>query len=226
MGSKETKTRLTIITVSLCCDCKLEATVSSLLKQTTAIESMGWSYELIVVSPDLECSSLKDVTFLFRKKLGIYDAMNYGLEHIKGDFVWFINAGDSSTDIGAVIDTIKQNPEFDIYGFSVYQDSFSGKIQVPRFTSPHPGTIYRASIFDDFKFDVSLPITADRDLFDRCREVKKRIYFSKVPVALFMTDGVSNRKRGFRARFKDGIYELTERKFSFLRIWRFIRYVI
>jgi glycosyltransferase involved in cell wall biosynthesis len=53
--------------------------------------------------------------WLSEKDYGIYEAMNKGLKHAIGDYVWFINAGDQITDPDTVQSVIKNDPGIDVY---------------------------------------------------------------------------------------------------------------
>ena len=220
--------KLSIVTISLVCDSELRSTVKSVRGLLHEFRENSWELEHVLISPDPECLSYANeyTKYIYREAGGIYDAMNTGLNNLNGDFVIFINGGDQLISLLSFFDLYSSNHSFDIYGFAVREDSAVGAVRVPRYTAPHPGTIYRVHFLSDFVFDINLKISADRDLFDTLRESCARIIFSKIAISIFNTDGVSSKRRDFRDRFNDAVYELRNRPLSFLRLWRFCRTVL
>ena len=105
---------LTIITVSAFDCVRLNRTLSSLL-------SVGPNLELVVVTPRHDFETIRTVkNFETEKNLrlqlihdegvGIYEAMNCGLEVAKGRFVTFWNSGDlaiAGTSVGGLLDYLE-----------------------------------------------------------------------------------------------------------------------
>ena len=73
---------------------------------------------------------------------GIYDAMNKGLSHATGDYIWFINAGDalpSPTTVGEIVGEACLNgarPDI-IYGDTRLIDSEGRDLGLRRLRPPH-----------------------------------------------------------------------------------------
>jgi len=218
---------LSIVTIALNNDQSLSNTLNSISQQN--IQRYNITIEHIIISPDISCSNYSDKKFYFRPASGIYDAMNFGIYKSQGDFLWFLNSGDTAVDVGLILKEISdfRNSSVDIFGFSVYQGSINEKIYSGRLTSPHQGTIYRSSIFERLKgFDVNMKIHADRDLFDRAREFGYKFHFYNEPIAIFDMTGVSSKKKKFLLRFNDAKYEFKNRPLNIIRLWRLIRHLI
>lgn len=93
---------LTIITVTYNAEQWIERTLSSILAQSEQ------DYECLVIdgaSTDHTMAVVQRMQPLFHGRLsfisepdeGIYDAMNKGIRNTKGQFIWFLNAGDELT---------------------------------------------------------------------------------------------------------------------------------
>jgi len=96
-----------IITVTYNAEATIERTVRSLMSQT-ALEQI----EHIIIDGASTDSTLKTVQvcqlpiancqLLSEPDKGLYDAMNKGLQRATGDYVWFLNAGDTLHDDNTV----------------------------------------------------------------------------------------------------------------------------
>ncbi len=94
--------KISIITPTYNSENTLHGTVEALLRQTFS------DFEYIIidgVSKDKTLDKIKSYIPAFEEKgvtvrivsepdNGVYDAMNKGLNYAKGDYVWFINAGE------------------------------------------------------------------------------------------------------------------------------------
>jgi len=94
------KPLFSIITVCYNAASLLEGTILSVVRQTVH------NFEYIIIDGGSADGTLDIVdkfkdhvnTFISEKDHGIYDAMNKGLKVAKGEFVWFLNAGDQLYD--------------------------------------------------------------------------------------------------------------------------------
>ncbi|MEG1186998.1 MAG: glycosyltransferase family 2 protein, partial [Bacteroidales bacterium] len=89
--------RFSIITITYNAEKTLEPTIRSILEQDYP------NIEYIIIDGASKDGTLKLID-RFRDRIakvvsepdkGLYDAMNKGLQHATGDYVWFINAGDA-----------------------------------------------------------------------------------------------------------------------------------
>lgn len=133
---------------------------------------------------------------------GIYDAMNKGLARATGDWVNFMNAGDSFAGSDTISTVFAGGTE----GFEVvYGDSvaaYPGGLVLRRAGTPdgmirgmifcHQAAFVRRELFGEQGFDLSYPIGADFKIFFGLYAAGHR--FRKLPfsIAIFDASGVSN----------------------------------
>ena len=118
---------------------------------------------------------------------GVYHAMNKGLKRAHGEFVIFMNSGDSFYSPNVIEEIDRQISDTDIL-FGNVCDSASGKVyggikagsEVTFLTLKkeilcHQGTFYRRAIFERHPYDESLKLIADWKVnvqtivFDNCK---------------------------------------------------------
>ena len=133
--------KISIITVVRNDEKHIEQTIRSVLDQTFT------DYEYLVIdgaSTDGTLNIIKKyedrLTWISEPDKGIYDAMNKGLRMARGEYVLFLNSGDSFFD-GKVLEKVFSSaPDADVYyGDTVIVDE-SGQILGPRRLRP-PGTL-------------------------------------------------------------------------------------
>ncbi len=151
---------------------------------------------------------------------GLYDAMNKAINLAKGDFVWFINAGDkiySSETLQHVVDAIDQNPDADVvYGQTVIigQDDevlgerhriapakLSKKSLLDGLVVCHQSVIVRRSIAP--QYDLRYRLTADYDWMCRVLDISRKNVYIDGYLSRFQTAGLSSqrRKQSLKERF-------------------------
>lgn len=120
--------------------------------------------------------------YLYQKPKGIYSAMNLGLSEAKGEWIWFLNAGDSKFGqilLSEVIAILEQSPHADAVVFSVnhvIDDDLIWSTTIPEVSSVneslvidcnHQGFIARKeSILVNGGFDTQFSYAADSKLMD------------------------------------------------------------
>lgn len=143
---------------------------------------------------------------------GLYDAMNKGLCLAKGDFVWFINAGDKIFDedtLQAVVDTISQNPSCDVvYGQTIIIDEEENicgerhKIAPKNLTYKsllnglvvcHQSILVRNDIAPEY--DIQYRISADYDWVCKVLAKSRQNCYIDNYLSRFMIAGVSTQQR-------------------------------
>ncbi|MEZ9718567.1 glycosyltransferase family 2 protein [Vibrio cyclitrophicus] len=181
----------------------LEKTIESVVKQKND------SIEYIIIdggSNDLSHDVYKKYHesvdyFISEKDKGISDAFNKGVRASKGDYIWFLNAGDYLNDYAVehVENFIEKHQQSIIYGDMFWvenrkisllcpSESYEDKI---RYVMPflHPSTIVKKTIFQDVGyFDTSLKRAMDYDLLVRAYLSQHRAIKIDFPLA-FMTAG-------------------------------------
>lgn len=174
---------------------------------------------------------------------GLYDAMNKALKLATGDYVWFINAGDtlhSATTVEQLADSIpgKLLPDV-IYGETAIIDERGKKLGMRRLKTPerltwksfrmgmlvcHQSFLVRPIIAPDF--DLSYPRSADFDWCVNCLKNADDIYNSHMVLSNFLEGGMSTsqRKESLKERFQImkkhyGVFIVT-----LLHLWFAIRF--
>lgn len=139
--------------------------------------------------------------YVSEKDRGIYDAMNKGAAMATGDFVIFMNAGDTfaATDVISRVFAVDGAPEADI----VYGDVVKGGVVKPageavnshRMFFCHQSCFARRAVLVEEPFDISHRMSADFKWVKTMIKQRRRFVKTDVAVAVFDTGGVSNRNR-------------------------------
>lgn len=151
-----------------------------------------------------------NVFFLSDEDTGIYNAMNKGLKHATGDFVAFLNSGDTLAGrdcLSRILNKLSDFPETDfLYGDieivgdngSIRRRWLSGNFSKPKiyfgWMPPHPMTTIRKNLLEMHGgFDEKFKIASDYDLMLRIL-VSKNVKINYVSRCLVLMDagGISN----------------------------------
>lgn len=104
---------------------------------------------------------------------GIYDAMNKGIGQVKGDYVLFLNSGDTFYNTSVIHDFVKQTPvEEIVYGDAmlIYKDKEPVRKHMPKdlggttlFTKTvtHQAMFHKAGVFKNARYDLRFTMIAD-----------------------------------------------------------------
>lgn len=153
---------------------------------------------------------------------GLYDAMNKGLQRATGDFVWFMNAGDtiySSDTLQEIMTSLKKKvslPDI-IYGDTLIVDAEGHSLGLRRLRPPkqltwksfrmgmlvnHQSFIARREIAP--LYDLTYRYVADFDWCIQCLKRAKGIYNTRKVLSNFLEDGLSSRQRkaSLKERYK------------------------
>ena len=218
---KDNRPKVTVVTVVRNAPAALRATAESVLSQTYA------DIEYVIVdgastdgTSDYARSLGDRVDVLISERdNGIYDAMNKGVRAASGEWVIFMNAGDTFY----APDTVEQVFGTDDYvGFGVvYGDvvkkNASGELEVKKAGAPHnshrmffchQSAFYRRGELLVEPFDTAHRMSADIHQVKRLWKKGVRFRQLDLPVAIFDTGGVSNVKRS--AGLRDNISVVCE----------------
>ncbi len=144
--------------------------------------------------------------------LGLYDAMNKGIDRARGQYILFLNAGDTLADMDILSLIAKaanaEQPDF-IYGDALetgglYKKARSHtKISRGMFTH-HQAMIYKRAPIQDLRFDNTLKIAADYGFTARFLKTSEKIHYTPCAICIFEHGGISqkNRKLGRREQYK------------------------
>lgn len=246
---------LSIITVTYNAEQFLRRTLDSVWNQTSD------NYEVIVVDgaskdgtsdiireyPNRYYSSLeeavarnvepKSIHWISEKDNGLYDAMNKGIDMAKGDFVWFMNAGDQIYD-SHVIENIERHlssmPNCDvIYGQTKIVNELGEclgdrakrapeKLTLNSFLKGmvvcHQSILVKRSLA--FHYDLRYRISADFDWECRVLKVSKANCYVDGYLSKFLCAGISSRHR--KASWKER-FSIMVNHFGWLKtVWSHI----
>ena len=163
-------------------------------------------------SPSLEDlvtdSGLPNVSYIWQKPQGIFSAMNFGVSHAQGDYVLFLNAGDTLFDtqvLSQLIVFLKSSSPIWAYG-RVHFTSTSGQdLTEPPWSydaersrlfarglfPSHQGTVMRLDLIKSLGgFDETYQITSDYHLMLRASN-QSQPEFIPFPIAHFQQGGAS-----------------------------------
>lgn len=132
---------------------------------------------------------------------GIYDAMNKGAAMATGDFVIFMNAGDTfaAPDVISRVFAVEGASEADVvYGDVVKGEVVKGAgeaVNSHRMFFCHQSCFARREALIDEPFDINHRMSADFKWVKTMIKQRRRFVKTDVAVAVFDTGGVSNRNR-------------------------------
>ena len=127
---------------------------------------------------------------------GIYDAMNKGLRHISGEWVYFLGADDELLSEFSEMAAGLSEPTA-IYYANVFADGAKRvgeltRYQFAKFGPYHQAMIYPASVFKKYKFDTKYRISADFALtLKLCGDKAYHFVYKNYTIANFNHRGIS-----------------------------------
>lgn len=210
--------KFSIITVCWNEAASIRQTCESVVSQTCS------DFEWIVIDGQSTDGTL-DILSEYRSRIsclvsepdgGIYDAMNKGIQRATGEYLLFLNGGDSLMD-SEVLTHVSQAPCKDIiFGDIVFMRHDGSTLIVghpdvlPEYfllktTLPHQAAFIRRELFNQYGlYNTSLKIAGDFDLFVRFLYVHKVSYFhiSRV-LSIFREGGISNHPRSLHMQKKE-----------------------
>ncbi len=195
------KIRITVVTVCKNAEKQIGATIQSVISQTYD------NVEYIIIdgaSTDHTADIIEKATGEFpvvyqsEADKGIYDAMNKGIALATGDYIHFLNAGDTFVDntiLQRVIEEIEKKPADIYYGNIIYQYP-NGESRIRTYGSSCGKRIYyctgdcinHQAIFASSKclkgtpFDASYKVCGDRDWMMRMHKMKA--LFRNMPLVI------------------------------------------
>ena len=182
---------ISIITVVYNGVAGIEATLRSVFSQDPSL------YEVVVIDGGSTDGTL-DILDRYRDRLavcisepdrGIYDAMNKGISHARGEWLYFLGSDDTLRDCLRVISqnlrdstTIYYGDVFRTGSETVYGGRFSA-LRLERRNICQQAMFYPRSALERYKFNLRYPLLADWELNLRCF-ADKNIRLKYVPVTV------------------------------------------
>ena len=235
-----------IVTVSYNSEKTIERTIKSILSQTES------DYEYWIIdgcSSDGTMDIVKRYQPLFKGKLfsisepdlGIYNAMNKGIEVVSGKIIGIVNSDDwleedALENIRFTMENV-ENPYDSIYCGWVYFHYNDGGIglmktdkkRVDKYHKKfkmgvrHPATFVSATVYKQVGvFDESYAIKADHDFIFRCMNENVNFYFIDKVLTNMSDGGVSNNKQYKKKRYEDLRYFYSKYTISYFKYHMFL----
>ena len=194
---------ISIITICYNAASDLEKTIKSVAAQKFK------DFEYIVIDGKSKDSTLniikqnEDVIskWVSEPDKGIYDAMNKGAKMCTGEWVIFMNAGDTfaTDDVLHQVFSNKWDAADIVYG-DVVKDNHVKTAPVHyrlyhRMLFCHQCVFVRRQCLVDIPFDIHHRLSADYKFFIQQYQQGARFQYINMPIAIFDTTGVSNSKR-------------------------------
>ncbi|WOK06289.1 glycosyltransferase family 2 protein [Imperialibacter roseus] len=200
--------KVSIITVNLNNGPGLERTIKSVLSQTFS------DFEYLVID-GASTDSSSEVLSRYSNRIdywvsepdkGVYQAMNKGIRASSGDYVWFLNSGDTFADTCALEKMMAAcNGEDILYGDLMLQEgkkmwrkNYPDKVRLSHLlfeALPHPAMMAKRALLIELKgFDESLRIVADWAFYTLAIFKNNASYKHLAePLSLFYFDGLSSK---------------------------------
>lgn len=202
--------KFTVITVCLNAEESIAKTIESVLNQSYSpyeyliFDGLSKDYTLSIAKSYLDRFEKKGIKYIIKSEAdsGIYNAMNKGIHYASGDFISFLNAGDSYTsDALFNINSFYKEEKFDLtYGGLNYinpDGSVTKKMsKYDRYyiTSRHwnhPSMFLRREIYLKYGFDEKFRFYSDFNLYLKLRKDNTKIRVIPKIITNFVADGVS-----------------------------------
>ncbi len=235
-----------IITVTYNAERWLERTILSVLSQSYP------NIEYIVIdgaSTDKTVEIIRQyasgiVSWVSEPDNGLYDAMNKGLSRATGDYVWFLNAGDTlftADTVQRIVNFLKKKvylPDV-IYGETRIVDAEGRSLGMRRLKAPrrltwksfrmgmlvcHQSFVAKREITPSYNTEYRW--SADYDWCVRCLKRAERVYNTRMVLSNYLEDGLSvaNRKASLKERYRIMCVYYGSVSTALLHVWFAIRF--
>lgn len=197
--------KISIITVTYNAGIMLEKTLNSIQKQqygnkeTIVVDGKSTDNSLTVIQRYTGNGTVTQ--WSSEPDKGIYDAMNKGVNRCSGQWVIFMNAGDTfaSDDVLQQVFSNEWDDVDIVYGDVVKDEHIKTAPEhyhlYHRMLFCHQCVFVRRQCLVDIPFDISHRLSADYKFFIQKYQKGARFQYISTPIAIFDTTGVSNSKR-------------------------------
>lgn len=234
--------KLSVITVTYKDPRGLEQTAQSLQKLRDS--DLPWEWVVVDSSPELTSTIIETykklfpMTYIATTPEGIYPAMNVGIKHSLGNYIWFLNGGDRLASQEALVTVLQQMEQKSLHwcaaGVSIYRDGqfrrlqkapqnpFWGTLGFHRIC--HQGVIYSKSLIaNHLYFSPKYKWAADYDLHLTLHLTHAPYSKIEETLAAFDQGGASSDYKKVMKEFKL-VFEDKSSSFSFARVAHYLSY--
>ena len=202
--------KVSVITVCYNAESDIEKTIKSVMDQMDCdfeyILKDGGSTDHTNMIIDKYCNLYKQdintIRHIVKKDSGIYDAMNQAVEYAEGEWIIFINAGDTFYNNFVLKDVFQKNYEDEIsllYGHVVYElkgnmdfiSCFNFDNLDKEISYCHQAIFARRSLFEKYNFNSEYKILADYDWLLALKNDGKVFQNINTIISKYPRDGIS-----------------------------------
>jgi glycosyltransferase involved in cell wall biosynthesis len=235
-----------IITITYNAEKLLERTILSVLSQSCPdIEYLIIDGASTDGTPGIIRQYDADITYwISEPDQGVYDAMNKGLQIATGDYVWFINAGDtihSADTLRQIVVLLQRNtplPDI-VYGETALIGKKGEMLGLRRLKTPeklswksfrmgmlvcHQSFIVKRTIAPPF--DLQYRHSSDFDWCIRCMKKAKKLFNTHLILSDFLDGGLSTtqRKSSLKERYRIMCHYYGKPSTILLHLWFAVRF--
>ena len=206
------ESKISIVTVCWNAESCIEKTIQSIIDQTFCdyeyliIDGASTDSTMRIVEKYRESFRTKDIKYFYISEPdhGIYDAMNKSIGIAEGEWILFMNAGDTFFDNDVLEKLFSANyTNADVvYGNVLlaengkYKKAAIGKITDNSVHSPicHQGTMIKTQLMKKFRFNTEYRLAADYDVLLRLYNSGAVFLKSEIVLAVFELGGTSSQQ--------------------------------
>lgn len=197
-------TKITVVTVTYNAQEYIEQTIKNILEQDYK------NIEYLVIdggSTDTTVNIIKqyeqNITYwISQPDKGIYDAMNKAIDKASGEWIIFINAGDTFYSNNSIVEFLQDvNVHTELYNGAInFINDITGeeKIKFPHglekiwITVPcwHQASFIKTSLMKEYKYSLEYKIAGDHDFYLKCFKNNKKFQFTNTIIANMISGGL------------------------------------
>ncbi len=203
----------TIITVTYNAEDKLVKTLESVYKQTCTdyeyilIDGCSNDNTICIISEHQEIFCKKNIEYKYvtETDLGVYDAMNKGIALAKGQWIYFLNAGDvlySDDTLEVIKRAINENDNADIIYGDTIEFKHNGLCRnkkalalneiVNDMPFCHQSCVTKKNLLIETPFELEYKICSDYDFFMNCFQNGNCFQYIETPLSRYEFGGLSS----------------------------------
>lgn len=200
--------KVTVVTVTYNAEGFLERTIKSVIEQNYP------NIEYIIIDGKSSDNTI-DIIKKYESSInywisepddGIYDAMNKGIDVSTGEWINFMNAGDSFFSKDSIKDFLQDiNVHTELYNGAInFIDIITGekRIRVPHGldniwkTVPcwHQASFIKTSLMKEYKYSLEYKIAGDHDFYLKCYKNNKKFQFTNDIISNMISGGLHQKQ--------------------------------